>query len=88
MPRKRTNETRDAEVLAPVPVQVLDQFVREGPLTAAEIEAATRRFKKSHHRTGPWRGAEPPSRVRPRRCEAGRRHQSSQRHERQDGPHR
>ncbi len=47
MPRKRKSETRDAEVLAPVPIEVLDQFVREGPLTAAEVEAATRRFKKA-----------------------------------------
>src|SRR5512134_3412295 len=47
MPRKRKGETRDAEILAPVPVHVLDQFVREGPLTAAEVEAATRRFKKA-----------------------------------------
>ena len=47
MPRKRKDETRTAEILAPVPVEVLDQFVREGPLTAAEVEAATRRFKKA-----------------------------------------
>ena len=47
MPRRRKHETRDAEILAPVPVEVLDQFVREGPLTAAEVEAATRRFKKA-----------------------------------------
>jgi putative transposase len=47
MPRKRKSETRTAEILAPVPVEVLDQFVREGPLTAAEVEAATRRFKKA-----------------------------------------
>lgn len=47
MPRKRRSETREAEMLAPVPVEVLDQFVREGPLTAAEVEAATRRFKKA-----------------------------------------
>ena len=47
MPRKRKSETRDAEILAPVPVEVLDQFVREGPLTPAEVEAATRRFKKA-----------------------------------------
>src|SRR5688572_12136026 len=47
MPRKRKSESRDAEVLAPVPIEVLDQFVREGPLTAAEVEAATRRFKKA-----------------------------------------
>ena len=47
MPRKRKSETRTAEILAPVPVEVLDQFVREGPLTAAEVETATRRFKKA-----------------------------------------
>src|SRR5262249_17463962 len=43
----RKNETHTADVLAPVPVEVLDQFVREGPLTAGEVEAATRRFKKA-----------------------------------------
>ena len=47
MPRKHRSKTQEAEMLAPVPVQVLDQFVREGPLTAAEVEAATRRFKKA-----------------------------------------
>ena len=47
MPRKHRSKTREAEMLAPVPVEVLDQFVREGPLTAAEVEAATRRFKKA-----------------------------------------
>src|SRR5580765_7731023 len=47
MPKRKKGETRDAEVLAPVPVDVLDQFVREGPLTAAEVAAATRRFKKA-----------------------------------------
>jgi hypothetical protein len=30
-----------------VPVESLDQFVREGPLTATEVEVATRRFKKA-----------------------------------------
>lgn len=47
MPRKPKSERRTAEILAPVPVEVLDQFVREGPLTATEVEAATRRFKKA-----------------------------------------
>jgi transposase-like protein len=47
MPRKRKSELQEAEILAPVPVEVLDEFVREGPLTAAEVEAATRRFKKA-----------------------------------------
>ena len=70
MPRRRRNETQEAELLAPVPVEVLDQFVREGPLTAAEVEAATRRFKKaiieralgaelSHHLGYPPGGTKP-----------------------------
>lgn len=42
MPRKR--KTRDTEILAPVPNEALDQFVREGPLTPAEVEAATRQL--------------------------------------------
>jgi hypothetical protein len=36
-----------AEVLAPIPAEILDQIVRDGPLTAAEVETATRRFKKA-----------------------------------------
>jgi len=44
MPRKPKTPT---ESLAPVPAAVLDQFAPAGPLTAAEVEAATRRFKKA-----------------------------------------
>jgi putative transposase len=33
--------------LAPVPAKILDQFVRDGMLSAAEVEAAMRRFKKA-----------------------------------------
>jgi hypothetical protein len=33
MPRKPKSE-RPAEVLAPIPAEILDQFVRDGPLTA------------------------------------------------------
>jgi hypothetical protein len=40
-------EKRTAEILAPVPRDVLDQFGRDGPLTAEDVEAATRRFKKA-----------------------------------------
>lgn len=43
MPRK----TKPAEVLAPIPAEILDQIVRDGPLTAEEVETATRRFKKA-----------------------------------------
>src|SRR5690242_12973500 len=43
MPRK----AREKPSLAPVPAAILDQFVRDGPLTAAEVEAASQRFKKA-----------------------------------------
>jgi hypothetical protein len=33
--------------LAPVPPEILDQFVRQGPLTPGELDAAVRRFKKA-----------------------------------------
>jgi transposase-like protein len=33
--------------LAPVPSEILDQFVRQGPISPAELEAAVRRFKKA-----------------------------------------
>jgi hypothetical protein len=32
------------EVLAQIPAEILDQIVRDGPLTAEEIETASRRF--------------------------------------------
>jgi len=47
MPRKPKTDKPTAEVLAPIPADVLDQIVREGPLTAEEIERASRRFKKA-----------------------------------------
>ena len=46
MPRKPKLE-KPAEVLAPIPAEILDQIVRDGPLTAEEIETASRRFKKA-----------------------------------------
>ena len=33
--------------LAPVPAEILDQFVRQGPISHEELEAAVRRFKKA-----------------------------------------
>jgi putative transposase len=47
MPRKPKLRKPPAEVLAPIPAEVLDQIVRDGPLTAEEIERASRRFKKA-----------------------------------------
>lgn len=46
MPRK-ARDTTSVGALAPVPAEILDQFVRDGPLTAAEVEAASQRFKKA-----------------------------------------
>jgi putative transposase len=47
MPRKAKSERLTVEPLAPVPDAVLNQFAPEGMLTAADVEAATRRFKKA-----------------------------------------
>ena len=46
MPRKPKNQ-RSVPRLAPVPDEVLNQFAPDGPLTAADVEAATYRFKKA-----------------------------------------
>jgi len=46
MPSRRKPGTPDA-ALAPVPSEILDQFVRQGPLSSEELEAAVRRFKKA-----------------------------------------
>jgi len=45
MPRKAKPRAL-ATPLAPVPSEILDQFVHQGPLTPEELEAAVRRFKK------------------------------------------
>ena len=44
MPRKPKPGEPGAEVLAPIHADILDQIVRDGPLTAEEIETASRRF--------------------------------------------
>src|SRR5712691_479855 len=46
MPRKRKALMPDAP-LPPVPSEILDQFVRQGPISPAELDAAVRRFKKA-----------------------------------------
>src|SRR5687768_56093 len=46
MRRKRKSLTPDAP-LAPVPSDILDQFVRQGPISHEELDAAVRRFKKA-----------------------------------------
>ena len=44
MPRKPKATAPDAS-LAPIPSEILDQFVRQGPLTPEELDAAMRRFR-------------------------------------------
>jgi putative transposase len=46
MPRKPKPSTSEAP-LAPIPSEILDQFVRQGPLTPEELDSAVRRFKKA-----------------------------------------
>jgi transposase-like protein len=46
MPRRRKVVAPEAP-LTPVPSEILDQFVRAGPLSPEELEAAVRRFKKA-----------------------------------------
>src|SRR6202008_4383163 len=46
MRHKRKSLTPDAP-LAPVPSEILDQFVRQGPISVEELDAAVRRFKKA-----------------------------------------
>jgi putative transposase len=46
MARKRKGLAPEAP-LAPVAAEILDQFVRQGPLSHEELEAAVRRFKKA-----------------------------------------
>src|SRR3954462_5312644 len=68
MHRKRKDPPDAA--LGPVPSEILDQFVREGPISPEELEAAVRRFKKAiieralggeltHHLGYPPGGAKP-----------------------------
>ena len=47
MPRKSKPEKPGTEILAPISAEILDQIVRDGPLSAEEIEIASRRFKKA-----------------------------------------
>jgi putative transposase len=68
MPRKP--KSTPSEAPAPVPAEILDQFVGQGPLSHEELDAAVRRFKKAiieralggeltHHLGYPLGGAKP-----------------------------
>jgi transposase-like protein len=67
--RRKPKGPSDAP-LAPVPAEILDEFVRQGPITPEELDAAVRRFKKAiieralggeltHHLGYPPGGAKP-----------------------------
>ena len=62
MPRKPKSSASEAP-LAPIPSEILDQFVRQGPLTPEELDAAVPSVQEGDHRAGAGRRAEPPSRV-------------------------
>ena len=46
MPRKPKGATPDTS-LAPISSEILDQFVRQGPLAPEALDSAVRRFKKA-----------------------------------------
>jgi transposase-like protein len=46
MPRKPKSSTSEVP-LAPIPSEILDQFVHQGPLTPEELDGVVRRFKKA-----------------------------------------
>src|SRR5499427_10437353 len=82
MRRKRKSLTPDTP-LAPVPDEILDQFVRQGPISPEELDAAVRRFKKAiieralggeltHHLGYPPGGAKPDDRTNHRNGTSGK----------------
>jgi putative transposase len=83
MPRKPKALTPDAP-LAPVPAEILDQFVGQGPLSHEELDAAVRRFKKAiieralggeltHHLGYPPGGTKPEDTTNHRNGTSGKR---------------
>jgi hypothetical protein len=47
MPARKRKSLAPDTPLTPVPSEILDQFVGQGPLSVEELEAAVRRFKKA-----------------------------------------
>jgi len=83
MPRPRRKTLVRDTPLTPVPGEILDQFVREGPLSIDELDAAVRRFKKAlieralggeltHHLGYPPGGAKPEDRTNHRNGASGK----------------
>jgi len=83
MPRKPKTSASDTP-LAPVPSEILDQFVGQGPLSHEELDAAVRRFKKAiieravggeltHHLGYPPGGTKPEDATNHRNGRSGKR---------------
>lgn len=83
MPRKPKSFTSEAPQ-APIPAEILDQFVAQGPLTPDELDAVVRRFKKAiieralggeltHHLGYPPGGAKPDETTNHRNGTTGKR---------------
>jgi hypothetical protein len=83
MPRKRKPLMPDAP-LAPVPSEILDQFVRQEPISPEELDAAVRRSRKRSSSARWVASSRTVSGTRPV-AEAGRDHESSQWDRQQDG---
>jgi hypothetical protein len=79
MPRKPNPEKRSADILAPLPAEILDQIVRDGPLTAADAS-----IQESGARARVGRRAAAPCGVRAGPRYARSHDQSAQWDERQD----
>src|SRR5271170_821456 len=82
MRRKRKSLMPDTP-LAPVPAEILDQFVHQGPISHEELETAVRRFKKAiieralggeltHHLGYPAGGTKPEERTNHRNGTGGK----------------
>jgi hypothetical protein len=88
MRRKRRTLTPDT-LLAPVPAEILDQFVRQGPISAEELDAAVRRLQEGHieralggeltHHLGYPAGGSKPDDTMNRRNRAGEREDGADR---------
>ena len=83
MPRPRRKTLVREAPLTPIPSEILDQFIREGPISPEELDAAVRRFKKAlieralgseltHHLGYPPGGAKPVAATNHRNGTSGR----------------
>ena len=83
MPRPRRKTLVREAPLTPVPSEILDQFIREGPISPEELDAAARRFKNAlieralgseltHHLGYPPGGAKPVDATNHRNGTSGR----------------